>query len=167
MNLGIVLSALKRYEESERSYETALLHRPICPDCYYNLGVSVWIWSPNYLLRLISRITWIFLNFIHQTINKKCRHSKILQFPADFFSLGVLRRLKNSVKMSSILFLIAKVKIRSNKLCPTIFRDEGIRKSVEHFRADIFFSCSSPSMKKLCKYFEYLILECKSYAEQW
>ena len=41
MNLGIVLSALKKYDESEQSYETALLHRPVCPDCYYNLGVSV------------------------------------------------------------------------------------------------------------------------------
>lgn len=41
MNYGIVLSALKRYEESERSYLTALSQKPKYPDCYYNLGVLV------------------------------------------------------------------------------------------------------------------------------
>lgn len=41
MNYGILLSALKRYDESERSYSTALSRRPYYPDCYYNLGVLV------------------------------------------------------------------------------------------------------------------------------
>lgn len=41
MNLGIVLSALKRYEESEKSYLTALTYRNKYPDCLYNLGVLV------------------------------------------------------------------------------------------------------------------------------
>ncbi|XP_025995838.1 protein O-mannosyl-transferase TMTC4 isoform X6 [Solenopsis invicta] len=39
MNLGIVQSALKKYEESEASYFTALQYRSNYPDCYYNLGV--------------------------------------------------------------------------------------------------------------------------------
>lgn len=41
MNLGIVQSALKKYEESEVSYFMALQHRSNYPDCYYNLGVLV------------------------------------------------------------------------------------------------------------------------------
>lgn len=41
MNLGIVQSALKQYEESEASYFTALQYQPIYPACYYNLGVLV------------------------------------------------------------------------------------------------------------------------------
>lgn len=41
MNLGIVLAALKRHEESEKSYLTAISHRPKYPDCFYNLGVLV------------------------------------------------------------------------------------------------------------------------------
>ena len=41
MNLGIVLSALKRYNESEESYSMALSHRTKYPDCLYNLGVLV------------------------------------------------------------------------------------------------------------------------------
>jgi len=41
MNLGIVQSALKKYEESEASYFMALEHRSNYPDCYYNLGVLV------------------------------------------------------------------------------------------------------------------------------
>lgn len=41
MNLGIVQSALKRYEESEASYFMALQYRSNYPDCYYNLGVLV------------------------------------------------------------------------------------------------------------------------------
>lgn len=41
MNLGIVLSALKKYKESEKSYLTALSHRSKYPDCLYNLGVLV------------------------------------------------------------------------------------------------------------------------------
>ena len=38
MNLGIVYAELKRHDEAEESYKTALLHRPKYPDCYYNLG---------------------------------------------------------------------------------------------------------------------------------
>jgi len=41
MNLGIVQSALKKYEESEANYFMALEQRSNYPDCYYNLGVLV------------------------------------------------------------------------------------------------------------------------------
>jgi len=39
INLGIVQSALKKYEESEVSYFMVLEHRSHYSDCYYNLGV--------------------------------------------------------------------------------------------------------------------------------
>uniref|UniRef100_A0A8C6YHB5 dolichyl-phosphate-mannose--protein mannosyltransferase n=1 Tax=Naja naja TaxID=35670 RepID=A0A8C6YHB5_NAJNA len=38
MNLGIVQNSLRRYEEAEKSYWTAIRHRKKYPDCYYNLG---------------------------------------------------------------------------------------------------------------------------------
>ncbi len=38
MNLGIVQTALKKYQQAEISYQTALKHRPFYPDCYFNLG---------------------------------------------------------------------------------------------------------------------------------
>lgn len=38
MNLGIVLASVKRYNESEQAYTTALQYRSKYPDCYYNLG---------------------------------------------------------------------------------------------------------------------------------
>nr|CAD7202552.1 unnamed protein product [Timema douglasi] len=38
MNLGIVLSSMRRHKEAEESYFTALKHRKKYPDCYYNLG---------------------------------------------------------------------------------------------------------------------------------
>jgi len=38
MNLGIVQAGLKKYEDAEESYMTALTHRQKYPDCYYNLG---------------------------------------------------------------------------------------------------------------------------------
>lgn len=38
MNLGIVQNSLRRFEEAEQSYWTALKHRKKYPDCYYNLG---------------------------------------------------------------------------------------------------------------------------------
>ena len=41
MNLGITLSSLKKYKESEQSYMKALTYRTKYPDCYYNLGVLV------------------------------------------------------------------------------------------------------------------------------
>ena len=44
MNLGIVLSGLKRHAEAEESYFTALVCRKKCPDCYYNLGNLVSIY---------------------------------------------------------------------------------------------------------------------------
>lgn len=46
MNLGIVQNSLRRYEEAEKSYWTAIRHRKKYPDCYYNLGrlVSVLIY---------------------------------------------------------------------------------------------------------------------------
>jgi len=41
MNLGMVQSALKKYEESEPSYFIVLEHGSNYSDCYYNLGVLV------------------------------------------------------------------------------------------------------------------------------
>jgi len=41
VNLGIVQSALKKYEDSEASYFIALEHRSNYSDCYYNLGILV------------------------------------------------------------------------------------------------------------------------------
>ncbi|KAL3846955.1 hypothetical protein ACJMK2_017895 [Sinanodonta woodiana] len=38
MNLGIVKASLKKFQESERCYLTAIKHRRKYPDCYYNLG---------------------------------------------------------------------------------------------------------------------------------
>lgn len=38
MNLGIVQNSLRRFEEAEQSYWTAIKHRKKYPDCYYNLG---------------------------------------------------------------------------------------------------------------------------------
>lgn len=38
MNLGIVQNSLKRFEEAEKSYLTAIKYRKKYPDCYYNLG---------------------------------------------------------------------------------------------------------------------------------
>ncbi|CAA9996576.1 unnamed protein product [Nesidiocoris tenuis] len=38
MNLGIVLSNQKRYDEANSCYMTALNYRRFYPDCYYNLG---------------------------------------------------------------------------------------------------------------------------------
>ncbi|XP_073520308.1 protein O-mannosyl-transferase TMTC4 isoform X1 [Phyllobates terribilis] len=38
MNLGIVQNSLKRFEEAENSYLTAIKYRKKYPDCYYNLG---------------------------------------------------------------------------------------------------------------------------------
>ena len=44
MNLGIVLTSLKRFEEAESSFKAALQHKPSYPDCYFNLGNMVCIW---------------------------------------------------------------------------------------------------------------------------
>ncbi|XP_071951808.1 protein O-mannosyl-transferase TMTC4-like isoform X1 [Antedon mediterranea] len=38
MNLGILQAALKKYDQAETSYLTALMHRRKYPDCYFNLG---------------------------------------------------------------------------------------------------------------------------------
>lgn len=38
MNLGIVQNSLRRFEDAEQSYWTAIKHRKKYPDCYYNLG---------------------------------------------------------------------------------------------------------------------------------
>ncbi|XP_064413712.1 protein O-mannosyl-transferase TMTC4 isoform X3 [Latimeria chalumnae] len=38
MNLGIVQNSLKRFDDAEKSYWTAIKYRRKYPDCYYNLG---------------------------------------------------------------------------------------------------------------------------------
>lgn len=45
MNLGIVLSASSQYKEAEKCYTTAISYRAKYPDCYYNLGLLVIIFS--------------------------------------------------------------------------------------------------------------------------
>jgi tetratricopeptide (TPR) repeat protein len=48
MNLGIVQNSLKRFEEAEQSYRTAIKHRRKYPDCYYNLGRLVRAGGPSF-----------------------------------------------------------------------------------------------------------------------
>lgn len=50
MNLGIVQNSLRRFEEAEQSYWTAIRYRKKYPDCYYNLG------------RLVSEFNYIYAN---------------------------------------------------------------------------------------------------------
>lgn len=71
MNYGIVLSALKKYEESEKSYLTALSQKPKCPDCYYNLGVLVKKLTPfyklhNYYHKLNKVVRYLLLQYLEQ-----------------------------------------------------------------------------------------------------
>lgn len=55
-NLGITLSFLRRYRESEESYITALTYRSKYPDCYYNLGVLVSLFLQKFVLLNVASL---------------------------------------------------------------------------------------------------------------
>lgn len=45
MNLGIVQNSLRKFEEAEKSYRNAIRFRKKYPDCYYNLGRLVSLYT--------------------------------------------------------------------------------------------------------------------------
>ena len=54
MNLGIVLTSLKKYEEAESSYMMSLKHKHNYPDCYFNLGNLVGICARSLVVMFLQ-----------------------------------------------------------------------------------------------------------------
>ncbi|XP_011635956.1 transmembrane and TPR repeat-containing protein 4-like [Pogonomyrmex barbatus] len=141
MNLGIVQSALKKYEESEASYFTALQHRLNYPDCYYNLGIlyleqkqydkALKAWINATKQKSTHRRAWtnmiLLLDDLGKTEEALKMANKALKFIPDhasiYFNIANILGKEGKYEEAEIQF---KQAILKNPIDPMIYTNLGV-----------------------------------------